>query len=387
MTRPRRIAFINTTAISLNQLMRGQLEFLRSRGAEIDLYSGGPEEELRALRKRQIGPVRYVPFRRDPNPFWDLLSLAWLVANLSIRRYDTVISSTPKALLVGSLAAFLTGQPRRIAWVRGRAYENFQGRKRQLYLALDRITFRVSHKVLFVAPSLISAYAADGLNLGDKGMLVGHGSSNGVDLDRFKPLSAEDRSKLRAELGLSPSDFVIVVVGRLRGDKGTNDVLELWRRLRDLKDLRILLVGRIEEAALRKTLRRGHDSQLRWFAPNDHVERFFQVADLHLFLSHREGFGNAAIEAAAVGVPTFGFDVVGLRDSIVDGGTGQLFPLGDVDSIERTIRAAMRDRDSLAGKYPRAREIVASRFAQQRVWNDYARILLDDAPDRTSAAD
>jgi glycosyltransferase involved in cell wall biosynthesis len=171
---------------------------------------------------------------------------------------------------------------------------------------------------------------------------------------------------------------VIVVVGRLREDKGTKDVVELFRRLADVDSLRILMVGPIEDPSLRKPLLKEGQSRLRWFAPTDEVERFFQVADLHLFLSHREGFGNAAIEAAAVGVPTLGFDVVGLRDSILDGVTGQLFKTGDLDSIERAIRAVANDREALAKSYPRARESVASRFAQQMVWQNYARVLLDE---------
>ena len=374
--RRKRIAFLATTAISLNQLMRGQLEFLHSQGVKIDIYSGGPDGEIRALKARKIGRVSYVPFRRRPNPFWDFVSLIWLMAHFTVRRYDAVISSTPKALLIGPLAAFLTRQPWRIAWVRGRVYENFRGWKRRFYIALDRLTFRLSHEVLFVSPSLISAYAADALIPAGKGTLVGHGSSNGVDLDRFRPLPDKDRTDLRTQLGLSSRDFVIVVVGRLREDKGTKDVLELWRRLQDVENLRILLVGRIEEPALRKTLLKDQQNRLRWFAPTDNVERFFQVADLHLFLSHREGFGNAAIEAAAVGVPTFGFDVVGLRDSIFDDVTGKLFRLGDLDSIEHAVRSAMNDRDALARKYPHAREIVASRFAQQEVWQNYAHVLL-----------
>ncbi len=70
----KRVAFVSTTATSLNQTMRGQLEFLRSRGVELDLYCGGPPEALRALRAKKVGRVRYVPFRRAPNFLWDVVS-------------------------------------------------------------------------------------------------------------------------------------------------------------------------------------------------------------------------------------------------------------------------------------------------------------------------
>ena len=221
----KRIAIVITSAVSLNVLMRGQLEYLRGQGAHIDLYTGGPEEELEKLRSRNVGRIRYVPFHRQPNPLWDLACLVWLTFLLAFRRYDTVVYSTPKAMLLGSLAAFLTGQPRRIAMIRGRGYENFTGAKRRLYVALDKLTFLVSHLVLFISRSTIAAYEADGFDVGRKGLMLGYGSSNGVDLDRFRPLSKADRAKLRSTLGLSKGDFVIAVVGRIRDYKGTSEVL------------------------------------------------------------------------------------------------------------------------------------------------------------------
>lgn len=381
-----RIGVVTTSATSLNVLMRGQLEYLRSRGADIDLYSGGPDHELQRLKDRNVGRVRRVPFSREPDPFWDLVSLVWLILLFSIRRYDTVVYSTPKAMFLASLAAFLTVQPRRIALVRGRGYENFQGRKRRIYLAMDRFTFRVSNKVLFVSRSLMLAYQADGVSLEGKGGLLGHGSSNGVDLERFRPLADADREQLRSTLGLSPDDFAIAVVGRLRDYKGAGEVLELARRLSDLRNLRMLLVGSIEDKALRDQLRTVEGEQVRWFEARANVEQFFQAADLHLFLSHREGFGNVAIEAAAAGVPTFGFDIVGLRDSVIDGVTGRLFQFGDLDSIEAAIRSAVAEPAGLKRDYPDPRQAVAERFSQPQVWKGYADVLLQQAPGPEQAA-
>jgi glycosyltransferase involved in cell wall biosynthesis len=113
------------------------------------------------------------------------------------------------------------------------------------------------------------------------------------------------------------------------------------------------------------------------FPPCPDIERFFQVADLHLFLSHREGFGNVAIEAAAVGVPTFGFDVVGVRDSVIRGATGELFPFRDITAVEAGVRAAIADPKQFKGRFSGARDAVAERFSQSTIWNTYAAIFLN----------
>jgi glycosyltransferase involved in cell wall biosynthesis len=378
--RRKRLAFIATSAISLNQLMRGQLEFLRSSGVDLDLYCGGPNDQLAMLKERCAGRVCYVPFRREPHLFWDVASLLWLIVRLALNRYDAVIYSTPKAMLLGSLAASITLQRYRIAWVRGRGYENFRGRKRRIYAALDRLTFRLSDEVLFVSRSLQAAYSKDGVDPGAKGKIVGFGSSNGVDLHRFRPLGPAERSMLRRDLDLTDKDFVIAVVGRIRRDKGSEEVLNLARRMKDVANLRILMVGMIEESGIEKKLRRIRGGLVRWYPSSQSVERYFQVADLHLFLSHREGFGNVAIEAAAVGVPTFGFNVVGVRDSVVADRTGAFFDFGDIAGLETAIRAAVKDPAKLKKRFANARATVDRRFAQARVWDEYARIFLQENP-------
>jgi glycosyltransferase involved in cell wall biosynthesis len=180
-------------------------------------------------------------------------------------------------------------------------------------------------------------------------------------------------------LGLSADDFVIAVVGRIRDYKGTSEVLELARRLSDIDNLRILLVGPIEQESFRKEIEAAGPVRVRHFAQSPDVEKYFQAANLHLFLTHREGFGNVAIEAAAAGVPTFGFNVVGLADSVIEGVTGRLFTFGDLDSVEAALRSAIADPENLAENYSNAREAIGERFSQPIVWQGYAELFLEEA--------
>ena len=375
-----RLAFINTDALSFNNLMRGQLEYLHSLGVELDLYCGGPRAEQEALIARGIGTVRKLPFRRPPHPFWDLVTLAALTAMLSVRRYDAVVYSTPKALLLGALAAFVTGQKRRIAWFRGRAYENVRGAKRTPFVAFDRLTMACSHQVLFVSPSLREEYRKDGLDPGRKAAVVGFGSSNGVDVERFHPLnSPAARIEARSALGVSAEEFVILVVGRIARDKGIAQLLELAKRTSDVANLRFLLVGGIEDSALGVEVSQSQDPRLDWHPPTRQAEKFYQIADLHLLLSSREGLPNVALEAAATGVPTFAWDVVGVRDAVSEGVTGTLFPFGDLDALESAIRSAAQNPAKVRAQYKDARQFAAERFPQDGVWRSYAEIFLGAA--------
>src|SRR5690606_15289928 len=83
-------------------------------------------------------------------------------------------------------------------------------------------------------------------------------------------------------------------------------------------------------------------------------------------------------EAAASGVPTFAFNVVGVRDSVTAGGTGLLFQRDDgVKQIAREISAALADRDAFGRRFSGARQIVAERYGQQSVWDRYAKAYFD----------
>ena len=102
------------------------------------------------------------------------------------------------------------------------------------------------------------------------------------------------------------------------------------------------------------------------------LQNWLGLADLSFLPSHREGFGNVGIEAAACEIPSLAFDVVGLRDSIADGRTGHLVKFGDLEACEAFIRSAMSDRAAFERRYRGAREWVAERFERLAVWQRYA---------------
>lgn len=227
----------------------------------------------------------------------------------------------------------------------------------------------------------MEAYRNDGVELGTKAVLLGNGSSNGVDVERFRPLPPHQREAARARLGISPSDFLVVIVGRIRKDKGAGELIELLERLRDVEPLKVIMVGPFEDNEIERAFLSQHLPALICHPEMSKVEPIFQCADLHLTLSHREGMSNVALEAAACGVPSFGFDVVGVRDAIVEGETGELFEPGDLDSLERAIREAVKEGAEFRERYAGARKIVSACFGQERLWRLHERLFFELADD------
>jgi len=372
-----RACFIITDAMSYDLLCRGQFEYFRSRAnLDLTLICGGKGKDLEILGSRNLGRVLNIGLVRRPSLWRDVLSSVRLIAHFFANRYDLVVYSTPKALLLGSLSAWLTGQPKRIAIIRGRVYENFSGIKRSLYTSFDYLACRVSHRTLFISASLRSIFIQERIVTKEKSEVIANGSSNGIDVTRFNRATI-NRDKLfyyKELFQLSDSDFVIITVGRICVDKGIADIAQIADNI-SLPQVKFIFVGDIEDKASERIL---HKLKARpnifHLAATTDIPELFAISDLHLFLSHREGFGNVAIEAAACEVPTFAFDVVGVRDSVAEGISGSRFDPHDINSIISSIHKAANNKALFKTKYKNSRTWAIQNFSNKTVWDDYLRL-------------
>ena len=371
-----RVCLIATDAISFNVLYEGQLEFFRDHGLELTLICGGSAEELVRLRERQVGRVVDLGLVRRPAPLRDAWCLLRLVLHLLLHRYDAVLSTTPKAILLGSMAAWVARQRNRIVFFQGRVYENFAGNKRRCFALMDRLAIKLSTRVLFVSRSLRSVYESESLLPAGRGEVVGAGSVGGVDVDRFSP-DRYERGRidaLRHSLAIPANHAIAVTVGRICVDKGLMELQSLATRLADL-DLTFVMVGPVEAGNEDRAAALFGLANVRHVPFTREVAPYFALADVHLFLSHREGFGNVALEAAACGVPTIGFDVVGLRDSIAEGVSGVRIPWGCTSEAADRIKKGIGMPGDFRRAFPHARSWAMSQFSQEVVWSAYLAFL------------
>ena len=367
-----RLCLIATDAISFNVLYRGQLEFLQRAGLSLTLVCGGDAEEVSRLCQRQVGRVVNLGFVRKPSPLRDALVLLRLIGHLLVNRYDMVVSTTPKAILLGSVASWLARQRCRIAFFQGRVYENASGLRRRLFAGLDRLAIGLSTRALFVSGSLLAAYRTEGLIPANRGEVVGAGSVNGVDVTRFDSGNYGDDAinTLKQELGIAHDQLVALTVGRVCPEKGLAELIWIAEAFAG-RDLVFVVVGPVESGSGAAAASLFALPNVRHVPFTTDVPRYFAMADVHLFLSHREGFGNVAVEAASCGVPTIAFDVVGVMDSVADGVSGVRVPLGNMDSVKMVLEKAMQDLPAFHSSFKGAREWVKGVYAKEHVWSSF----------------
>ncbi|WP_286439042.1 glycosyltransferase, partial [Bacteroides acidifaciens] len=195
--------------------------------------------------------------------------------------------------------------------------------------------------------------------------VLGYGNCRGIDLERFDktPEVMEQAGKLRKK-----SVCTFIVVGRIVGDKGINELVEAFVKLnKENSATRLILVGCYEDKLdplKSETLNLIKNcSAIEAVGQQNDVRPWFAAADVAVLASYREGFPNVVIEAGAMGLPQIVTDINGAREIIIEGENGTIIPSKSADALYNAMKH-MLDTDYRDGLANNARKLIASRYEQ-----------------------
>lgn len=350
-----------------------RLQALGEAGFRVSLLSG-PGELLDRTANRAGADCYAVPIVRAISPITDCIALFRIWSLIRRLKPDLVEFSTPKAGLLGNIAARICGIPARVYLLRGLRLETATGMKRRLLLVAERISARCAHVVLCNSRSLRARSREYDIAPEAKLMMLGEGSSNGVDTLRFSP----GTERVRGELDIPDDAPVIGFVGRLTRDKGLPELLEAFALLlRRHPNAFLLLVGWFDAAedALDRGLRERIESHPRVIHTGfvHDTSPFYRAMDVLVLPSWREGFPNAVLEAAASGVPAVVTTCTGSCDAVVPGVTGLLVPPGQPVAICEAVATLVGDPDLRQTMAMAARARAVENYDSRRVLGQMVR--------------
>jgi N-acetyl-alpha-D-glucosaminyl L-malate synthase BshA len=208
---------------------------------------------------------------------------------------------------------------------------------------------------------------------------------NFVDPARFDPAGGCPGARRWAQ----PGERILVHVSNFRPLKRVLDVLRVFHRVRErVPDARLLMVGDGPDRALAEQYCRDHGfcHAVSFIGNLPMVEEVLIGADLFLFASETESFGLAILEAMAAGVPVVAAGVGGVPEVVVDGETGYLLPVGDVEGMAAAAVALLSDeprrRAVAAAARRRAVEVFSEEEMVGRYRGIYERVLTASAAGR-----
>lgn len=317
------------------------------------------------------GLVNILPvgIKRQISSWYDLLALWQLIRLFHKHRFDIVHSVTPKAGLLAMMASAITGIGIRIHTFTGQVWATKTGLARAMLKSFDKFIACLSTNILIDSPSQRTFLIKEGVVKALKSDVLLEGSISGVDLQRFKP-NDEARNRIRTSLSISENDVVFLFIGRLNRDKGVLDLAQAFSKAADIhRNARLLLVG-VDEANLTgeiKDVTSGHEDKVSFVSFTSSPEEYMAASDVLCLPSYREGFGNVIIEAAAVGIPTIGSNIYGISDAVVDGETGMLFEVKNINELQKCMQKLIVDNALRAKLGVAAKDRVIKSFSSQKL--------------------
>lgn len=280
----KRLCFITTVPMAVSAFLRLHIERLADDYDVFVITNYGAEPAPQDERVTYLS----VPLARQISPFLDLKTLFQLVVLFHRHRFEAVHSITPKAGLLGVLAALMARVPVRVHTFTGQVWVTRQGPMRWLLKAADQCIAALATDVLVDSPSQRDFLIQEGVVSAQGSAVVGEGSICGVDTQRFSP-SPLVRQQVRADMGSSADVLVCLYLGRLNRDKGVLDLAAAFVQVADKHPKAELWVVGPDEDGLfpqMQTMLGACGQQVRRVGYTNEPERFMQAADLFCLPSY-----------------------------------------------------------------------------------------------------
>ena len=339
------------------------------------IMASADEKELSTLLKNEICPHVVVPMTRSITPFGDLICLYKLVKLFTREKPEIVHSETPKAGLLGMMAAKMARVPIRIHTVAGMLLMVATGAKLKLLKFIERFTYSCATNVWPNSESLKSFILENNFTKSEKLEVIGKGSSNGIDLAKFNKTLLRNNAleEIKKNIAYDKNCKYLLFVGRIVKDKGISELVNTFNQLlKKDPSLKLVLVGQFEKQldplspAIEKEI--THNNSIIHIYWSGRVEYYMSLADFFVFPSYREGFPNVLLEAGAMKLPIICSNIGGNIDIVKHKETGLLFDTNNEADMQEKLAWALQNKEEMMKMSESLYHTVSTEYNREKFW-------------------
>jgi len=365
---------ITTVPMALRYLLPGQMHFMANNGFDVLMISADGKELAEVIEKEQCRHI-VVPMTRKITPLQDIKCLFHLIKIFRKEKPDIVHSHTPKAGLLGMLAAKLSGVKVRIHTVAGLPLMVEKGFKYQLLKFIEKLTYAAAGHVWPNSNSLLQFILKNKLCKTSKLKIIAKGSTNGIQLDRFKKENLDPKiiDEIKTQINYSQQNRYLLSIGRLVVDKGITELVHVFTQLQKTNgDLILILAGEYEttldplpEETLQEIEVNPSIIHIHW---TTQVEYYMHLADFFIFPSHREGFPNVLLQSGAMGLPIICSHITGNIDIVTNNETGLIFDKGNEQQMLSLLNYALLHPQHMQRMAKKLQQEIKENYPQENIW-------------------
>lgn len=373
----KKICFVSASPVTIHFFFKPHLSALAKKfdvtmicNLNIDTYI--PNIDL-PITKKNIEIERKIFIKKD------LIALIRLIQFFRVQSFKLVVSVAPKAGLLSMLAAFFTRVPNRIHIFQGEVWASKRGIQRLILKYADKLTATLATKLLAVSYSEKLFLVEHGICSKEKINVLNRGSIGGVNLEHYQ-FDTKIRVALRSKLCIPQEAVVAIFVGRINSDKGIFDLAKAFRMASlEHDNLWLMCVGPDEEHVLPTffNLLGEVTKKTRVIGFVDNPRDYMMAADFICLPSYREGFPVVTLEAAALELPTVGYKIYGISDAVLDGRTGILVDVANVEELSKALLYMVNNPAFRKQLGANAKKLVKSNFSSETVVASYINYLSD----------
>ena len=351
------------------------------------LIGGVPDEgetdSLHILEKYDVKPIIIPELIRNPNPVSDRKAYRKIKAIIEEFKPDIVHTHASKAGVLGRKAAISCGVKTIVHTYHGHVFHSYFGKfKTHLIKSLERNLAKKSSGIVAISnlqkEELVKKHR---ICAADKVKVV----PLGFDLSSFLQDNSAKRDQVRNDYKIEAGDVAIAIVGRLAPIKNHSFFLKVIEQLleKGVLNIKVFIVGDgSEREFIQKKSNLLNDKYGQKIVLTSWVfdiATFNKGMDIICLTSDNEGTPVSLIEAQASGLPVISTDVGGVRDIVLDGESGFITKLGDIETYVEKLRLLVENEKLRVKFAAKGRDFVTSRFNYERLAKDisaYYRELL-----------